>query len=75
MFLTFRRKQLGRYQGNETNLPTKQQQAKKDARLQGADVKQRRAPGAQAKARQGAQKADGEWLRKTPKVFPSDSGS
>jgi hypothetical protein len=71
----FRRKQLWRHGYHEKNVPTKQQQTEKSARLQGADVEQGRSAGAEAQARQGQKKANGEWLTKALRSSSMKSGS
>lgn len=53
----------------EEDVPTEQQQAKEDARLQGQNIDQGRPAGAEAPARQGTQKADSEWLKHTARDF------
>jgi hypothetical protein len=56
------------YHGEE-DVPTQQQQAKEDARLQSQNIDQGRPAGAEAPARQGTQKADSEWLKHTARDF------
>ena len=58
---------MWRYRYHEKDVPTQQQQAKKDARFQGADIEQGWPAGAQAPALQRAKKADSEWIRRPPR--------
>jgi hypothetical protein len=53
----------------EEDVPTEQQQAKENARLQGQNIDQGRPARAEAPPRQGAQKADSEWLKHTARDF------